>query len=343
VPWPHDRKIEGAHSAARSALAAGSGIICHMGAGEGVSAAPDGLIGREAEAVVDSLSRGHPRTLADNPDGVALLGDAVRRAIRLGLDAGCERAGRAPVELDFGRADAWERWQRQRDRTPEARAWPAELAATDPGVVADARELLVAAGRELGMHGRSSRAVGDAGAQAAEAGAALARALAEPAPVPGAPPSGTVAPLGAVQPDGTVRVAVAANQAEAELLQGVLEDAGIPSTWRRTGGDLPELLAAGYREIYVPAAAAGDAQALLATLETPDSEQDPAPTRRIGLERTGLRLIGKATAILVVVSILISVAVGLVTDEPTLGLVALLAILAAGVAILVWSERAGRA
>src|SRR5688572_5103375 len=132
-----------------------------MGAGEGVSAARDGLIGREADAVVESLSRAHPRELADNPDGVALLGEAVREAIGAGLDAGCEHAGRAVGELDFGHAEARERWQRQRDRTPEARAWPAELAATEPRVVVHARELLVAAGRELGLHGRSSRALGD--------------------------------------------------------------------------------------------------------------------------------------------------------------------------------------
>jgi hypothetical protein len=31
-----------------------------------------------------------------------------------------------------------------------------------------------------------------------------------------------------------------------------------------------------------------------------------------------------------------------VTDEPTLGLVALVAIVVAGAAVLVWSERAGR-
>jgi hypothetical protein len=33
---------------------------------------------------------------------------------------------------------------------------------------------------------------------------------------------------------------------------------------------------------------------------------------------------------------------GLLTEEPTLGLIALVAILVAGAAILVWSERAGR-
>jgi hypothetical protein len=251
-----------------------------------VSGARDSLIGREADAIVESIVRSHPRQLRDNPDGIELIEDAARDAIRLGLDAGCRHAVRAVEELDFSHPEAWALWQRQRDRTPEARAWPAELAATEPRVVAHARELMEEAGRELGLHGRSGRALGDLGEQAAEAGAALARALTEPSAVPDSPQSATAAPVGDVQPDGTVRVAVAANQSEAEFLQGVLADAGIPSNWRRTGGDLPELLAAGYREIYVPEAAAGEAQALLATLETPDPEQDAEPTRRIGLERT---------------------------------------------------------
>jgi hypothetical protein len=313
-----------------------------MGAGEDVSAARDGLVGREVDAIMELLSRSNARALRDNPDGVALIQGAVRKAILLGLDAGSGHAGRTADELDFGRQDAWALWQRQRDRSPEARAWPAELAATEPRVAARARELLVEAGRELGLHGRSSRALGDVGEQAAEAGAALARALTETSAAPEEPQRATAAPVGDVQPDGTVRVAVAANQSEAELLQGVLRDAGIPSNWRRTGGDLPELLAAGYREIYVPAAAAEEAQALLATLEPADSEPEAAPTRRIGLERTGLRLFGKATALLVATGILLSVVVGLVTEEPTIGLVALAVFLVAGAAILVWSERAGR-
>jgi hypothetical protein len=314
-----------------------------MGAQEGVAAARDGLIEREADAIVESLTHSHPRQLRENPDGVELLGAAVRDAIRLGLDAGSQQAGRAVGDIDFGQADAWALWQRRRDRAPGARAWPAQLAATEPRVVAHARELLVDAGRELGMHGRQSRALGDAGEQAAEAGAALARALTEsPPPAQDAPRTATAGPVGDVQPDGTVRVAVAANQSEAELLQGVLADAGIPSTWRRTGGDLPELLSAGYREIYVPQAAAGEAQALLATLEVTDSEEDALPTRRIGLERTGLRLFGKATVIVFVASILAGLGLAFVTEEPALGLVALVALLVAGAGILVWSERARR-
>jgi hypothetical protein len=92
----------------------------------------------------------------------------------------------------------------------------------------------------------------------------------------------------------------------------------------------------------VPAGAAGDAQALLATLETSDSEPDPAPTRRIGLERTGLRLFGKATVVLFVAGVVVGVLLGVATEEPTLGLVAVVASLVAGAAILLWSERAGR-
>jgi hypothetical protein len=294
--------------------------------------------------MVDALRRAHPRALEDNPDGLELFGDAVRRAIELGLHAGCKRAGRAAADLDFDRADAWDSWQRQRDRTLASNAWPAELRASAPEVVEEGRELLGAAGAELGLRGRWARSVRHVGGQAAEAGAALARVLTEPSPALEAPRNATAAPVGAVRPDGTVAVAVAANQAEAELLQGVLQDAGIPSTWRRTGGDLPDLLAAGYREIYVPEKAADEAQALLATLETPGSDEpDVAPTRRVGLEHTGLRLFGKATIVLFVASVLISVTVGVALDEPGLGLAALAGVLVAGVAVLVWSERAGRA
>jgi hypothetical protein len=322
-----------------------NGIMWHMSAGEQVGSGREELIGREVDAAVEGLRRAHPRALADNPEGLEMIGEAVRRAIGLGLHAGCKRTGRAVGELEFGRADAWESWQRQRERTPESTVWPAELEATAPEVVGEARELLGAAALELGLRGRPARGLRHAGGQAAEAGAALTRALAEPSADAEAPRSATAGPVGAIQPDGTVRVAVAANQAEAELLQGVLSDAGIPSTWRRTGGDLPELLAAGYREIYVPGDAADEAQALLATIEAPSSseEADVAPTRRIGLERTGLRLIGKATAVLVVAGILISLGVAFATDEPGVGVAVLVLVLVAGVAILVWSERAGRA
>jgi hypothetical protein len=50
-----------------------------------------------------------------------------------------------------------------------------------------------------------------------------------------------------------VRVASARHQAEAELLQGMLLEEGIPSLLRRTGGfDVPDFLAAGPRDVLVP-------------------------------------------------------------------------------------------
>jgi hypothetical protein len=51
-----------------------------------------------------------------------------------------------------------------------------------------------------------------------------------------------------------VRVAGAQNQAEAEFIQGLLLEEGVPSTLRRTRGfDVPDMLAAGPRDVMVPA------------------------------------------------------------------------------------------
>jgi hypothetical protein len=65
-----------------------------------------------------------------------------------------------------------------------------------------------------------------------------------------------------------VRVGTARNQAEAELLEGLLLEEGIPSLVRRTGGfDVPDFLASGPRELLVPAAGAELARELLGTPE----------------------------------------------------------------------------
>jgi hypothetical protein len=49
-----------------------------------------------------------------------------------------------------------------------------------------------------------------------------------------------------------VKVGFARNQAEAEMLQGLLTEAHIPSILKRSGGfDAPEFLAAGPRDIWV--------------------------------------------------------------------------------------------
>jgi hypothetical protein len=50
-----------------------------------------------------------------------------------------------------------------------------------------------------------------------------------------------------------VVVAAARHQAEAEMLQALLLDAGVPSLVRRSGGfDVPDFLAAGPRDVLVP-------------------------------------------------------------------------------------------
>ena len=61
--------------------------------------------------------------------------------------------------------------------------------------------------------------------------------------------------------DDLVVVGRAQNQSEAELLQQLLRAEGIPSLLRRAPGfDVPDLLAAGPREILVPARAETDAR-----------------------------------------------------------------------------------
>lgn len=66
-----------------------------------------------------------------------------------------------------------------------------------------------------------------------------------------------------------VKVAYALNQMEAEMIQGLLGEHGIPSMVQRTV-DNPEFLAAGPRQILVPEAAAEEAQEVLAG--TPGSD-----------------------------------------------------------------------
>jgi membrane associated rhomboid family serine protease len=64
------------------------------------------------------------------------------------------------------------------------------------------------------------------------------------------------------------RVTIARNQPEAEMIQGILGGAGIPSFVRRMAGfDVPDFLAGGPRDIMVPADRALEAHALLDPLD----------------------------------------------------------------------------
>jgi len=69
-----------------------------------------------------------------------------------------------------------------------------------------------------------------------------------------------------------VRVAGGRNQPEAEMIQGLLLEEGVPSVLRRTAGfDVPDFLAAGPRDVLVPASGAEAARDVLL-----DSELAPA-------------------------------------------------------------------
>ena len=80
-----------------------------------------------------------------------------------------------------------------------------------------------------------------------------------------------------------VRVAGARNQAEGEFIQGLLLEEGVPSMLRRSAGfDVPDFLAAGPRDVLVPASGAETAREVLlqAELITPRPVEPPvAPLR----------------------------------------------------------------
>jgi len=77
-----------------------------------------------------------------------------------------------------------------------------------------------------------------------------------------------------------VRVAGGRNQAEAELIQGLLLEEGIPSILRRTAGfDVPDFLAAGPRDVLVAEAGAEAAREMLLEAELAPSGHAPAGPR----------------------------------------------------------------
>ena len=74
-----------------------------------------------------------------------------------------------------------------------------------------------------------------------------------------------------------VKVAWARNQAEAELIEGILREEGIPSVTRRQMGfDVPDFMSGGPREILVPAAGVEAARELLGE-EGPPPQPGPPP------------------------------------------------------------------
>ena len=92
-----------------------------------------------------------------------------------------------------------------------------------------------------------------------------------------------------------VRVAAARHQSEAEFLQGLLLEEGIPSMLRRSGGfDVPDFLAAGPRDVLVPESGALAARDVLGV-----PAPVPAPPRS-GTSRPWVRALAAALAVLII-------------------------------------------
>jgi hypothetical protein len=72
------------------------------------------------------------------------------------------------------------------------------------------------------------------------------------------------------------RVVWARNQVEAEFIQGLLLEEGIPSMQRRARGfDVPDFLASGPRDVLVPASALGAAREVLMQSDLVSEGQAP--------------------------------------------------------------------
>ncbi len=99
-----------------------------------------------------------------------------------------------------------------------------------------------------------------------------------------------------------VRVAGGRNQAEADLIAGLLLEEGIPSLVRRSpAADVPEMLAAGSRDVLVPRSALEDARQVLleSGMALPAAPFRPSPLR------LGVALAG-ALAVLALVAWLVA-------------------------------------
>ena len=95
-----------------------------------------------------------------------------------------------------------------------------------------------------------------------------------------------------------VRVAGGRNQAEAELIQGLLLEWGVPSVLRRSAGfDVPDFLAAGPRDVLVPEAGAQTAREVLLQADMAPTTGDGRGPRPLVLAAV-VALGGAATALI---------------------------------------------
>lgn len=103
------------------------------------------------------------------------------------------------------------------------------------------------------------------------------------------------------------KVAWARNQAEAELIQGLLREHGVPSVERRERGfDVPDFLAAGPRAILVAEQAFERAREVL-DVEPLDSEDDALDAEVRAGERTPLlRMVAALITVVLLIGFLVS-------------------------------------
>jgi hypothetical protein len=98
-----------------------------------------------------------------------------------------------------------------------------------------------------------------------------------------------------------VRVVGASNQTEAEFIQGMLLEEGVPSTLRRTMGfDVPDMLAAGPRDVMVPLSGHAAAREVLLQAELVGDEVPGTPPSQV------VKFLFVALAIVAIVAILVS-------------------------------------
>jgi hypothetical protein len=242
---------------------------------------------------MDELPGRLGRALADNPEGRAIFGAALREAVMAGYAAAVGRERLYPLASGD---EVWMRW------APEVQLFDAvgEPRLVD-GVESAERALMRAAeALDLTRGGRNAGALRDEGRRAAAAGELLAIVMTSP-PEADEHDDRDAAPSPGPALQDMVRVAFAPNQPMAEMLQARLFGEGIPST-RRTDGAEAYVGASAFYEIYVPTAAAERARRLLVEEGAPQPEPTAprAEARRLVSERPGLRLAGKAGVLLVV-------------------------------------------
>jgi hypothetical protein len=96
-----------------------------------------------------------------------------------------------------------------------------------------------------------------------------------------------------------VRVAGARHQSEAEMIQGILLEEGVPSLLQRTRGfDVPDMMAAGPRDIMVPASGAATAREILLEADIVSGDTSGVPPTR------ALRVLAALLAAVAVVAVI---------------------------------------